>query len=170
MFNSFTIIIIFIILLLCLFVYYLIKRFLNNKQINTSCIICGKSINSKQLTTCSSQCNTIAKSKAKTFVKRLRSNVNRQKHITGYELTYNQWLLTLKYFNNKCAYCNKPVNKSTVQLDHFIPVHNGGTFIYKNILPACQECNQSKSKKSPTTFIKSLPIKTANNIQNFIKH
>lgn len=165
-FTNFIIII--IILLLLTFVVYLIKQFLNNKQINTSCIICGKSVDSKKLTTCSPQCQTIAKSKAKTFVKRARSNIKRQKHITGYELNFNQWLQTVKYFNNRCAYCGKLLNYNSTHLDHFIPVSNGGTFIYKNILPSCQECNQSKSKKSPHTFLKSISINKASNVKNFI--
>lgn len=162
------------IVILLYFVYLIIKKYFSNYRLNkptTICVICGTHTNSKQITTCSRKCHNIATSNndAKLFIKRAKSNIQRQKHLTGYELTFNQWQQTLNYFNNKCAYCHKLIDNSNTHMDHFIPVSNGGTFIFKNIIPSCPECNQSKSKKSPHYFMLSIPLKYKTNINNFIK-
>jgi 5-methylcytosine-specific restriction endonuclease McrA len=165
----FSLFIICLIIICILFTVLILRNFNKIKTVNTSCIICGKSTNSNTITTCSPKCNSIAKSKALTFVKRANANIKRQKHITGFELNYYQWKKTLTYFNNACAYCHKPIDDNSTHMDHFIPVANGGTFIFKNILPSCQECNQSKSKKSPFTFVNSIPLRYKQLIENFIK-
>lgn len=158
-----------IIIAFCLFGFIVYKFKYKSNVINTSCIICGKSTNSNKLTTCSIKCENISKRKLpKLFIQRAKSNINRQSNITGYELNYNQWLQTLQYFNYKCAYCHKPITQTNVHMDHFIPVNNGGTFIFKNILPACHECNLAKSSKSPSTFTKSINSKFINHIKQFV--
>lgn len=60
-------------------------------------------------------------------------------------LTYLEWLETLNYFNNECAYCGK----SNVELtqDHLIPASRGGEYKKGNIIPCCKSCNSSKYNK-----------------------
>lgn len=49
----------------------------------------------------------------------------------------------LKYFNG-CAFCGEPL---AARKDHLVPVMNNGDFIRNNIVPACQECDDSKGQK-----------------------
>jgi len=57
-------------------------------------------------------------------------------------LNKEQWAKSKEYFENKCAYCGKPV-ELLVQ-DHFIALTKGGEYTHNNIIPACQNCNSSK--------------------------
>lgn len=43
-----------------------------------------------------------------------------------------------------CAYCDAPAE----HLDHITPIAKGGTDVLRNVLPACADCNLSKSNKS----------------------
>lgn len=67
-----------------------------------------------------------------------------RKYKTVSDLTHDDWLDTLEYFNNECAYCGR---KEDLQQDHFIPVKNGGGYEKVNIIPACPFCNQSKGDR-----------------------
>jgi len=48
-----------------------------------------------------------------------------------------------------CKYCGKSKNEDGVklQLDHIIPVSEGGTDEISNLTTSCEECNQGKSNK-----------------------
>jgi len=46
-------------------------------------------------------------------------------------------------WHNKCAYCRK-VN-DTFHIDHVIPHSKGGSCDLENLVPACVDCNQTKS-------------------------
>jgi DNA-binding transcriptional ArsR family regulator len=59
--------------------------------------------------------------------------------------TKKEWLVCLRYFNNKCAYCGSEV--SVLQQDHVIPVSKNGAYVSNNIVPVCGNCNVSKSDK-----------------------
>jgi 5-methylcytosine-specific restriction endonuclease McrA len=56
-------------------------------------------------------------------------------------------------FNNKCAYCQKPNLKLTI--DHFIAISKGGPDCLGNLIPACQSCNSSKHDSDPMIWYKS---------------
>lgn len=56
-------------------------------------------------------------------------------------LTQEQWASTLAYFQQKCAYCQIAHYE---QLDHFIPIRQGGGTTYENCVPACASCNTRK--------------------------
>lgn len=56
-------------------------------------------------------------------------------------LTQAQWEATMKYFNRRCAYCQK---SQYVELEHFVPVRRGGGTTYSNCVPACGSCNTCK--------------------------
>ena len=144
------------------------RNFKSKALVVTRCIICGKLLNTSKLTTCSPQCNTIAQSTAFNFTQRLRSNVSRQKHISGFELSYYEWLDTIQYFNSNCCYCSKHLNSNSVVMDHFLPVSIGGLFTFKNILPACQSCNLTKSNSNPFQFLNLLPLNNKKHVVNFI--
>lgn len=146
----------------------LYKNKQNQHKTLTRCIICGTPLNTSQLTTCSKKCNTIAQSVALNYAQRLRSNVSRQKHISGFEMSYYEWLDTVNYFNSQCAYCSKHLNTDSIVMDHFIPVSLGGFFTFRNILPSCHFCNSSKSNTNPFDFINSIPNSNKYKLIKFI--
>lgn len=57
--------------------------------------------------------------------------------------TQKDWVETKENFNNSCAYCGA-THKALAQ-DHVKPLTKGGDYTKKNIVPACRNCNSSKS-------------------------
>jgi hypothetical protein len=55
-------------------------------------------------------------------------------------LTEIEWVQTLADFNGLCAYC---LYEPFTVMEHFLPVHIGGTSV-KNCIPACRSCNNKK--------------------------
>ena len=74
-----------------------------------------------------------------------RSIFSGEKHV--FILTLDQWLQTLKYFRNRCAYCGKNSNK--LVHEHVIPLERGGWHTRENVIPACTSCNLLKGRKIP---------------------
>jgi 5-methylcytosine-specific restriction endonuclease McrA len=46
---------------------------------------------------------------------------------------------------NRCAYCG--IESKHLELDHVVPVSQGGTTTEDNLVPACRACNLCKGKK-----------------------
>lgn len=67
-------------------------------------------------------------------------------------LTLKQWLTTLEYFSNSCAYCGGSYDV----LEHFIPVKYAGT-TYQNCVPACTSCNSRKGGRRPEKITLPMP-------------
>lgn len=44
----------------------------------------------------------------------------------------------------KCAYCGTPMSFSDMQVDHVVPLHQGGADEPFNMFPACRSCNHYK--------------------------
>lgn len=68
-------------------------------------------------------------------------------------LTLNQWFTTLKYFNNKCAYCDGSFDV----IEHYTPVSLRGGTTHKNCVPACDRCNARKNNRHPDKFERLFP-------------
>lgn len=60
------------------------------------------------------------------------------------DFTENDWLIVLKEFDGKCAYCG---NDGKQSIDHVVPVTKGGNHTKNNIVPACRSCNSSKNNR-----------------------
>lgn len=45
----------------------------------------------------------------------------------------------------RCAYCGHEITLQQMQVDHIVPLYNGGTEDTANYLPACRSCNHYKS-------------------------
>lgn len=58
-----------------------------------------------------------------------------------HDLTMEQWLETLDYFDYRCAYCGGNYEV----IEHYLPVHKAGTTV-SNCVPACFSCNVMKDK------------------------
>ncbi len=60
--------------------------------------------------------------------------------------------------NNRCAHCGKPLSKETMTIDHAIPLYKGGSNAFENLVPLCDDCNQSKGNLviNPKQYFKYL--------------
>lgn len=76
------------------------------------------------------------KSKMKNQIRRHR------KRDSIHTLTLAQWRETLMYFGNSCAYCG---SREKLTQEHFVPLSKNGDYAKNNIIPACDNCNLSKS-------------------------
>ena len=56
------------------------------------------------------------------------------------DLSPEEWLSTLSYFNFRCAYCLSPY----AVIEHFIPLGMGVGTVARNCVPACRSCNNLK--------------------------
>jgi hypothetical protein len=59
-----------------------------------------------------------------------------------HDLTMEQWLETLEYFDHKCAYCRGEYQV----IEHYLPIPIAGTTV-SNCVPACLHCNIMKDRK-----------------------
>lgn len=59
-------------------------------------------------------------------------------------LTLDEWLENVALFNGLCAYCQSSVFED---LEHIVPVVNGGGTIQSNCVPACGFCNSKKGSR-----------------------
>jgi len=99
-----------------------------------------------------------------------------QKKQTVNDLTKEEWVDTLIYFNYKCAYCGMSEEEHREKFneflhqDHIIPLSNSGGYTKNNIIPACRSCNTSKNAKTLEEFIiyKGIHKEIYDNIINFI--
>jgi len=49
---------------------------------------------------------------------------------------------------HKCQYCGRTITDGIkLEIDHKIPISEGGTDDYENLITACNECNNGKSNK-----------------------
>jgi hypothetical protein len=90
-----------------------------------------------------------------------------------HDLTLEQWLETLEYFNHKCAYCGK---RDYEFIEHYLPVRVAGTTV-SNCVPACARCNALKDSqnhkltlyqnKNVLAFLESKGVKIAFHIHDY---
>lgn len=76
--------------------------------------------------------------------KKLSKFLNNTKHRTGEEdgYSFEDWKDTVLYFRGSCSYCGRRIKLTK---DHVIPVSKGGLTVRRNVIPACERCNSSKS-------------------------
>ena len=51
---------------------------------------------------------------------------------------------------NRCAYCGKT---GKLEIDHIVPISNGGEHSINNAVPACRHCNSVKNNRSLLQFM-----------------
>jgi len=64
---------------------------------------------------------------------------------TGGDFTPQEWQALLDSYDNRCAYCKRKPSK--LQMDHILPICQGGSSDITNIAPACEACNRKKGSK-----------------------
>ena len=62
-------------------------------------------------------------------------------------LSESDYIKTLRFFNESCAYCEVSQDESRLERDHLIPLSKQGGYTRENIVPACRRCNARKSNK-----------------------
>jgi hypothetical protein len=109
-----------------------------------------------------------------TIEQRVKGQNQRAKKVGArHDLTVEQWLETLNYFNYKCGYCDE---REYEFIEHYLPVHVAGTTA-SNCVPACASCNALKDAKNHKmtlyqnervlAFIESKGIKIGFHIHSF---
>ena len=67
--------------------------------------------------------------------------------------TEQQWLERIRFFGSRCRYCNISLSSRTLTKDHQIPLCRGGSQWAANLVPACQQCNSTKGKRTPAEWV-----------------
>lgn len=67
-------------------------------------------------------------------------------------LTKPERMKILKKTDGHCAYCGCELKYNEMQIDHVIPLRNGGEDCESNMLPSCRSCNHYKGASSLSTF------------------
>lgn len=66
--------------------------------------------------------------------------------------TREQWLKKIERHGLCCHYCNLILTMQMVTKDHLTPLCRGGSDKVNNLVPACMNCNQSKSWRTEREF------------------
>ena len=74
------------------------------------------------------------------------------------KLSKAQRLNVYNLFGGRCAYCGKPIAYEDMQVDHVVPLHNGGADNESNYFPACRMCNYYKSTLTIEKFREQLGL------------
>lgn len=59
-------------------------------------------------------------------------------------------------YDGHCAYCGKKIDIKDMQVDHRVPLYNGGEENMENYMPSCRMCNHYKRTASVETFRKMI--------------
>lgn len=68
-------------------------------------------------------------------------------------LSARDWLLILKRFCYRCAYCGEP---GELTQDHKTPIHHGGAHTFENVVPCCGSCNSRKGVLTAGQFFEKM--------------
>lgn len=55
-------------------------------------------------------------------------------------------------YGGRCAYCGNPIQYEEMEIDHLIPLRNGGADDVTNYMPACRPCNFYKGTSTIERF------------------
>lgn len=82
-------------------------------------------------------------------------------------LTPEEWLDTLEYFDNSCAYCG--TSEADLHRDHVIPLSKGGFYVQSNLVPACKSCNSSKHANDMESWFRAQPFFSESRLKKIYK-
>ena len=63
------------------------------------------------------------------------------------ELRQSRWWQNLSG-RSSCYYCQQPLTKATLTMDHVVPISQGGYSKPGNVVAACKPCNTRKRDES----------------------
>jgi len=67
-------------------------------------------------------------------------------------ISRREWNIIREAFGFACAYCREPATR--LQKDHFVPLSSGGEHSWRNIVPACPRCNNTKNARPPGEWVR----------------
>lgn len=79
----------------------------------------------------------------------------RLREVTSVQVKPRQIRERFRLFDNCCAYCG---SGGDMQIEHVVPIAQGGTHALGNIVPSCQRCNMSKRDHNPETWYRQQPF------------
>lgn len=74
------------------------------------------------------------------------------------QFTKDERIEVHEIYNGHCAYCGQEIEIKDMQIDHFNPLHLGGTNDFDNLMPACRSCNHYKSTLTLEKFREQLGL------------
>jgi len=80
--------------------------------------------------------------------------------------TYEKLVMEFK----RCPYCGKPIDISTLHLDHMEPLSLGGLHGVSNVIACCAECNLKKASQPIEDWIGSLPAARQSYLLNILNN
>lgn len=90
------------------------------------------------------------------WLKTKQNHMKRVEHEPPY-LTLHEWLDTVRWFGNRCAYCDQPPEDGKLlELEHLVPLTRGGFHRADNVVPACGPCNKSKGTMTHEEYFDKL--------------
>lgn len=75
-------------------------------------------------------------------------NYNRYITKKNGKVTVEDWEEIKKRYNYSCACCGQPESIATLEIDHIIPLTQGGEHTKENIQPLCRSCNARKNNRT----------------------
>jgi len=83
----------------------------------------------------------------------------------GASITVIEWRECMADWAYRCAYCNRhrrefrdAERRMDIEMDHVVPLSNGGRHIAGNIVPACKSCNSSKGNSDVLQWMARLRL------------
>jgi 5-methylcytosine-specific restriction endonuclease McrA len=67
------------------------------------------------------------------------------------ELKKSRWWQNLIQ-KTQCYYCQIPISREQVTMDHVVPISRGGRSTAGNLVPACKSCNEKKRSLTPVEW------------------
>lgn len=67
----------------------------------------------------------------------------KRERLKAKELKKSRWWQNLIQ-NTTCYYCQIPIRRTEVTMDHIVPISRGGRSTAGNLVPACKNCNEQK--------------------------
>lgn len=121
---------------------------IHDEKYEPRCLVCGDVVIVTKKGLTNVICDNCSNGDADQFIyyEKLRvsqQNARAQKHNLPGDLLVDEWLKTIKYFGNQCAYCGSRWDC----LDHVVPLALGGGTTKTNCVPACSSCNAQKNAR-----------------------
>lgn len=86
---------------------------------------------------------------------RIVDSGQRKRHGGESELSEQEWVMAIAYFNGRCCYCDECTPELTK--DHIKPLIQGGGMTRSNIVPCCRSCNSSKKDHEMESWYRKQP-------------
>jgi 5-methylcytosine-specific restriction endonuclease McrA len=81
-------------------------------------------------------------------------------------LTVVEWVQTLIDFEYRCAYCRGSFH----DLEHYVPISQGGGTTVDNCVPACSSCNSSKVRPNVRSSTRRVSAESLDRVGGYLQN